>query len=395
MEWAKKALFIAVYLLIMLGLIAGKEFNASEEDPTRSTTIVVSYTEYEWWLIAWDDNEILCQIFIDHEGPPTIEEAADACGPELAFLWQITPVCKSKKKCRGLYVHLVAEQPKQKEVVIELPSATVWINLEGCDPIPPENLCASMPTLVLVGEEPLPDEHITAIQGFYDGVHFYCNGDICRLPLQPTPLEGVTVEFWADSSYGDSSEHYYARIRVIDTGVSQAPGSGGWYVDIVSSQWRGEPIGSCAAVWEAFPPIGAPPTWLTTPERHELISSEEPYYYLAGRLISQGLIDASSCASNGLLPNGYANTCGLESASELVEEWQNLFDARIIEVANDTGIPAQLMKNLFAEESQFWPGVFRVPYEFGLGQITDNGADAVLLWNRSEGVLWSIQELRD
>ena len=62
---------------------------------------------------------------------------------------------------------------------------------------------------------------------------------------------------------------------------------------------------------------------------------------------------------------------------------QNLFDERIVEVAEDSGVPAQLMKNLFAQESQFWPGVFRVPWEFGLGQITDNGADSILLWDDS------------
>jgi len=62
-------------------------------------------------------------------------------------------------------------------------------------------------------------------------------------------------------------------------------------------------------------------------------------------------------------------------------EWQNQFDERILQVAEEKGVPAQLMKNLFAQESQFWPGVFRVPYEFGLGQITDHGADALLLWN--------------
>ncbi len=120
--------------------------------------------------------------------------------------------------------------------------------------------------------------------------------------------------------------------------------------------------------------------WLTTPESFELLASDEPYYYLAGRLITQGLVDASSCASGGLLPNGYADTCGLELARPLVEEWQNQFDNRIIEVAKETSVPAQLMKNLFAQESQFWPGIFRVPYEFGLGQITDKGVDSVFLW---------------
>jgi hypothetical protein len=62
--------------------------------------------------------------------------------------------------------------------------------------------------------------------------------------------------------------------------------------------------------------------------------------------------------------------------------WQNQFDARIIEVAKDTGVPSQLMKNLFAQESQFWPGMFKVEREYGLGQITDKGADTILLWNQ-------------
>jgi hypothetical protein len=170
-------------------------------------------------------------------------------------------------------------------------------------------------------------------------------------------------------------------VRVVDTGVSPQPGGGGWYVDVVSSQWRGTPLASCARIWEAFPPIGTPPNWLATPDRFELLATEEPYYYLAGRLISQGLVDASECASSGLLPNGYADVCGLEKARPIVEEWQNQFDNRIIEVSKETGVPAQLMKNLFAQESQFWPGMYRVPFEFGLGQITERGTDTILIWN--------------
>jgi hypothetical protein len=82
-----------------------------------------------------------------------------------------------------------------------------------------------------------------------------------------------------------------------------------------------------------------------------------------------------------LLPNGYADPCGLELARPLVEEWQNRFDLQIIQVANETGVPAQLIKNIFAQESQFWPGMFRVQNEYGLGQLTDNGAETILLWN--------------
>jgi hypothetical protein len=52
-----------------------------------------------------------------------------------------------------------------------------------------------------------------------------------------------------------------------------------------------------------------------------------------------------------------------------------------MQVSQELGLPAQLLKNVFAQESQFWPGIFRVPQEFGLGQLTDMGADTVLLWN--------------
>jgi len=42
-------------------------------------------------------------------------------------------------------------------------------------------------------------------------------------------------------------------------------------------------------------------------------------------------------------------------------------------------LPAQLLKNLFARQSQFWPGVFRDNPDAGLSQLTENGADPALL----------------
>jgi hypothetical protein len=152
---------------------------------------------------------------------------------------------------------------------------------------------------------------------------------------------------------------------------------------VLGNQWHGAQIASCAQVWQVFPTVGGPLPWLTTPEVPDLLATDTPYYFLAGQLISQGLVDASGCPDGGLLTNGYADTCGLEAAGPLVVDWQNRFDERIIAVARETGVPGQLMKNLFAQESQFWPGVFRVPYEYGLGQITDMGADSLLFWNES------------
>ena len=377
---------------IILGLIVGAFAkiggNVLAQNSARVTTLIVPYTEYQWWLINWSDNAILCQVLIDHEGMPTVAEVAEDCGADLANQWLTTPPCKvytqGKKvitQCYGLYLYLVSTQPKEKEVIVELPPPVVWVDLEGCTPKPPDNRCPVLPALVLTGEEPLPDERIVAIQGTFDGEPFFCESSVCKLPLRATPVQGSIVEFWADSSFGDSSARFTAQVRVIDTGVSPQPGGGGWYVDVISTQWRGAPLATCARIWESFPPIGGPPIWLSTPDHFALLASDEPYYYLAGRLISQDLVDVSSCPSGGLLPNGYADTCGLELARPLVMEWQNQFDNRIIQVATETGIPGQMMKNLFAQESQFWPGVFRVPFEFGLGQLTDNGTDAIFLWN--------------
>jgi len=288
---------------------------------------------------------------------------------------------KATSSCKGLYLHLVFKEAKERELVIKLPEPSVWINIEGCDLQPPENFCREVPSLRFNGEEPLPNERIVDIQGLFGGDAFYCSGESCSIPLRPTNLDGMQIDFWADSSYGDSTETYTALVRVVDSGVSNVPGGSGWYVDILSSQLVGTPTESCAQIWDAFSPIGTPPDWLSTPTRVELLNSLEPYYYLAGRMIAQGLVDASDCVTGGLLPNGYADACGLEKSTSKIMEWQNQFDSRIIAVAETKGVPGQLMKNLFAQESQFWPGIFKMPYEYGLGQLTDSGTDSILLWN--------------
>lgn len=388
MQKIHRGLRSILILLFLLGFTLQPEAPVAAQTPERRTTIVMSYTQYEWWLLSWETNEILCTIVVDHEGLPTSDEVVKYCGSELAAIWQNTPPCAGltsgdgeSSECAGLYLFLVSSQPAQREVVVELPEATVWLTLQGCTPAPPGNFCPNLPSLLLTGEEPLPNEQIISIEGIFNGVPFHCDADTCILPLPVTPLVGLPLEFWANSSYGDSSQRFTAQVRVIETGVSATPGGSGWYVDVLSSQWLGGQIAGCAQSWQSFPPIGGQVPWLATPDDPALLVSGEALYYLAGRLISQGVVDASACPAAGLQPNGYADACGLEKARPLVETWQNQFDSRILEVAKESGVPAQLLKNLFAQESQFWPGTFRVPYEFGLGQITDTGADTLLLWN--------------
>ncbi len=389
----KQAARVLIGLLLLIGFWAAfwqtPNPAISEDTPlARQTTIQIAYIEYEWWLLKWADSSVVCRIFVDHEGLPKPEEVADQCSLDVFRAWQSTPPCEPALVgsfdtfgCKGLYLHFISNKPSQKELVVELPQASATITLDGCEPTIPENRCPTLPNLMIIGQEPLPNERIVAIEGSYGDQPFYCEGDSCGITLQPTPLEGIEVQFWAVSSFGDTSPKYKALVRVLDTGIRQTPSESGWYIDVLSSQWIGNPLASCAETWQAFQPPGGPPLWLSSPGSTDLMASDQPYYYLAGRLISQGVVDASSCPTKGLLPNGYADVCGLELARPYLEAWQNQFDAKILEASIETGVPAQFLKNIFAQESQFWPGEFKAPYEFGLGQITDLGADALLLWN--------------
>ncbi|MBI3738147.1 MAG: hypothetical protein HY258_03770 [Chloroflexi bacterium] len=274
-------------------------------------------------------------------------------------------------------------QTSQRQITVTLPPASVEMSLENCAGVTRSgtNICESPPILVLKGIEPLPNEHIVRIEGTMDGQSFACD-PTCKLRLAPTDDNGVRLEFWAWSSYGDTSPLFTAQVRVA-TADEGNPDQPSWYVDVLSSQWKGTPNASCSVIWDSFPPVGGPPEWLSTPQDPSELTSDIPYNYLSANLILQGVVDASGCPDGGLLPEGGANQCGQEAARANVDAWQNQFDALIINVSQETGVPAQLLKNLFARESQFWPGVFKANSDAGLGQLTENGADTALLWNPS------------
>lgn len=363
-------------------------YQAADQPYNRQTEIVTAFTQYEWWLSRWSDNKVLCQVYTDHEGWPTPNEVQTYCGQSLYNQWQNTQPCSAALEgnvtdCKGLYLHQISATPRERTILVDLPEAQVWLSITGCDNLT-ENVCAHLPALLLRAEEPLPNEYILAINGNLNGKPFSCQGDHCEVPLQPTDAKGVSVSFWADSSYGDSSPHYQALVRVVDTGVSGVNGARGWYVDVLSNRWDGgQPVSSCSETWQSFPSLGHTPPWLASSDDPAALVSKEPYVYLAGRLIAYGLVDASSCADGGLLSNGWASACGLEVARPQVDAWQNQFDQQIVAAAQDANIPAQLLKNLFAQESQFWPGAVRdlKTQEFGVGHLTEQGADAILLWN--------------
>jgi hypothetical protein len=304
------------------------------------------------------------------------------CGEELYTTWVDQKPCSEidVTQCEGVYVVLVDSQPAQKEISTKLPAPVVQVTLENCSPVytSSTSICEFEPVLTLTGVEPVPGYQIIGIEGLYEGQPFNC-GPVCRLRLPLTGEQGRTIQFWAYSSYGDSSDIFKAVVRVATTTAGN-PDQSFWYVDVLSSQWVGVPVASCVQTWEALPPVGGPPEWLSTPTQSEQLGSTIPYNYLAANLIKSKVVDASFCEDNGLLPDGGANNCGMEAARPAVTQWQNQFDTLILNVAKESGVPAHLLKNLFAKESQFWPGI-GAKDDVGLGQLTEHGADTTLLWN--------------
>lgn len=380
--------------LVQWSSIVRAEETEPEEEYIRKTIIKVEYTAHEWWLVRWADNDIACRFLSDHEGWPTNDEVETWCGKDLYKEWLATDPCEVAEEggdvsqCPGLYMNYFQAFPKEKELEVELPLPNVWLALSGCELLPPENTCNSLPNLMFIAEEPLANEAIIRIQGFIDGEPFSCPGEVCTIPLKPTGSNGVQVEFWADSSFGDSSEHFTGLVRVQPWGDFMSPEAAFdsqplYYVDVLSSQWRGAQPASCTETWQVFPDVGGPPPWLLTPQYADELYTTVSFYYLAGMLISEGQVDAGLCPDEGLRDDLIANECGVQAAYDQVVEWQNLFDEEIFKAAIETGVPAQLLKNVFSRESQFWPGIYQSYREAGFGQLTENGADTVLLWNPS------------
>jgi hypothetical protein len=377
--WAAAVLILLLASLVLSGTRVVLAAGDQPPGPDRFAVIIQKYTSYKWWLTSWTDNKVVCSIDVDHEGLPTGGDVFTACGQDLYDEWIVTQPCSTSDECSGYYLQLVKSEAAQRKIGVEKPPPVVWVTLDGCVPYKSTFRCDAFPTLVLTGEEPVSGEYITGLAGNVEGKTFTCD-PVCKLDLGPTDENGLNLEFWAYSSYGDSSKIYNARVRVAK---SDDPADDAWYTDVLSTQWQGDTLAGCSQIWDEFPPVGGTPDWLSTPQRPEDLATNISYEYLAANLIKHAVVDASTCDNGGLLANGFASTCGLEVARPAVNDWQNRFDDLIFSAARQTGVPALLLKNIFARESQFWPYSLAGHPEVGLGQMTEGGADVVLMWNPS------------
>lgn len=376
------ALLISLIFVVPTLLHPASAQAQTDPPPPREATIIEAYIEYEWWLLAWADNALACRILAEEDGQPSLSEIQEDCPEDVFDLWLNQSICEAAVNhgdlttCSGYYLYYVGSHQTEREVVVELPSPSVSISLDGCVQAGTETRCTLLPLLILTGTEPLADQRIISVSYTYREETHSCEGTTCSVSLLPTPLFGDRLLFWAKSSYGDSTLIFEALMRI------KPAGDGTWQIDILSSQWE-SPIEVFAFEWGAFPPLGETPRWLSHPQNADALVSQVQYHYLAGQLIKARVVDASACADDGLLSNGYASQCGLELAGDAAISWQNRFDQVIFDVSARYSLSPHLLKNLIARESQFWPGTYLIsPNEYGLARLTETGADTVLMWNK-------------
>ena len=119
--------------------------------------------------------------------------------------------------------------------------------------------------------------------------------------------------------------------------------------------------------------------WLFIPQSAQDMHTEIDYPFLAGQLIINGSVDASSCPAGGLGSGGFANACGLAVTKDYVNKLQNVYDVAILQAWQDFSVPPVMLKQLIRYESQFWPGRWG-EYHYGLGHLTASGAYTALEW---------------
>jgi hypothetical protein len=101
------------------------------------------------------------------------------------------------------------------------------------------------------------------------------------------------------------------------------------------------------------PEAATPQCRLPTPDNHTSLATHAAYEFLAGRLTWYALPGTQ-------------------------EDWQNQWDDNIRGAADAASVPAELLKRIMAQESQFWPSWTGDRGEVGLIQLTDDGADTAL-----------------
>jgi len=346
--------------------------NAEGRTEERRITVVTRH----WQLATWSSGELVCDLYLRHDNFPSFSDVRKSCGDSLMVQWITTPACEGATSgktadCEGVLLRYLGKIPVTYTEVVELPGINISLIPFNCAP---GEWCVNRPVLQVQAIEPLSNFHIKNVYiRMGNRNKTYTGGNaVFNLPL--TDEQGSWIEYWADSSYGDQSERVRIRYRsrVSDDGAN-------FHFDLLDSEWKNT-LPSGTLLWQIFPPSEGLAAVLEQPTSPVQLYTTDSYLYLAGYLIQSGQVDASSCSDGGLYLEGSASPCGEKMAEAQVIDWQNRYNAQILQAALKYNIPAMLLKNVIAQESQFINETNK-PYEKGLGHMTSEGVDMILIWN--------------
>ncbi len=372
-----------LFIVLLTASLGAVVFFSMKENPVsaqeikngRYKSVEVKTTQYVWELVSLTSGRVICEVIIDREGKPSVQDALNICRdtiypatptPSLATPISLTPQPTSPPFNVTLFFqNTLWRFVTQREFIkIEkVPLPEIVLNVL----VPPGPL--EKPYISLLAYEPATEYKIVSIQGKIDLLDFTCDGARCDVPLS----QGVHITFKAFSSFGDSSTEVQIAIQLVKR-------DDGFYPTLTSITPFTIFRDACAVIWEKTQSIS--PKWAEFPQLPDGLNTKKTYYYLAGRLISTGIVDAKDCPGQGFVFAGSPNGCGMDRARETMVAWQNQYDPVIWSTSRDNGIPPKIVKTLIEKESQFWPGNSRnFLDEFGLAQINEIGADVALRWD--------------
>jgi hypothetical protein len=373
--WVRWALALAIVCMALPAVPAVHVRAAESQRTVRTTKNVLAQ---HWNLLRWSTGTPVCDFHVEASGLPSLEDVKNNCSDWTYQAWSKTPVCAGAAEgdasnCTGLFLVYLGAEVADVIQVAEFPPPTVTVEATNCKAWA---WCAERPKLAFLGIEPMTGQSIKSIHVKLGEQERICTAATCELRMPLTDDQGVQLEYWAVSTYGDEGPHQLLPLRN-RTPQSQPEQ---FRLELLGQPWA-ETAPTGAVRWGIFPST----THAMAPILEQLTSpadlaTQRTYLYLSGRLIAKGLVNGLGCPDGGLNTNGTANTCGQERAQARADEWQNRYDVLISTAARANDVPARLLKALMARETQLWPDSGS-PYELGLGRMTENGADLLLSWN--------------
>ena len=344
-----------------------------------------------WQLAYWESYSTACTLILDEDRTPTNEEIQRSCGESLYQTWLTTPNCDrhygqdpSTLNCTGLFLRRVGQKQKNEDINASLVDfqaqnlRQIYFDVSNVN-CEPGRLCDQKPELLLIGHG--PDNNDSIIDSVHIRVGTYeaaCNGNACQMRLPATDAAGVWFEYWAMDSNANQSEHYWLKFRAVPVQNSITD----YYYDVIGDAFPdASPYAS--DVWYMFPSLSEPlPAVLEKVPTKDYLVTKHKLQLLGAKLIRTGKVDTSFCENYGLNLDGTPNGCGEQVTAKMVFDMQNQYDGLIFDAAKRQKVPPRIVKGLIAQESQFWPES-ETAYEYGLGMLTESGADMLLRWNPS------------